>query len=164
MRVAGFIKSSVVNGEGIRDVIFVQGCPHHCKGCHNPHTWDFFGGTEMTPEEIRLELADSCHDVTISGGEPMVQPDLERLIWILQADKKDIWLYTGYRFEDIPMDVWESLWWAGLNVVVDGRYEADKRDLTLQFRGSSNQRIINLKRTLEENKVVLWEGKRERNE
>ena len=157
MRVAGIIKNSVVNGEGIRDVVFVQGCPHHCRGCHNPQTWDFFGGKEMTTEEIRYALADSSNHVTISGGEPMVQPDLSDLVWRLRQDHKSVWIYTGYRYEDVPKGAWEELYWYGADVVVDGRYEADKRDLTLQFRGSSNQRIIDLGKTLEANKIVLWE-------
>lgn len=159
MRIAGILKNSVVNGEGIRDVIFTQGCPHHCKGCHNPSTWDVDGGKVIGVDEIVEELSNSTNDVTISGGEPLIQQDeVEELLAKLSQQNKSAWLYTGYNYEDIPTKTWERLWVAGLRVVVDGEFELSKKDLRLQFRGSSNQRIIDLSKTLQSGKVVLWEG------
>lgn len=160
MQIAGILKNSVVNGEGIRDVIFVQGCPHCCKGCHNPHTWNPEGGQQMYMVDILKDLRDSPNNVTISGGEPMLQfPKVNCVIHYLNRQQgKTTWLYTGYRYEEIDKKVWQRLLYSGVVVVVDGRYEEDKRDLTLQFRGSSNQRIIDLRKTLESNEIVLWEG------
>lgn len=160
MQIAGILKNSVVNGEGIRDVVFVQGCPHHCKGCHNPHTWNPEGGERMDTVEVLKELKDSPNNVTISGGEPLMQYDSVRVLvnelkWL---QGKSIWLYTGYRFEELDNEIWYWLMVNGVDVVVDGRFEEDKKDLTLQFRGSSNQRLIDLKKTLDEGQVVLWEG------
>ena len=160
MQIAGILKNSVVNGEGIRDVVFVQGCPHHCKGCHNPHTWSSNGGKQMYMTEVLDELKDSPNHVTISGGEPFSQlPKVVILTYCLKTRQgKSTWLYTGYRFEEINRTAWQRLADVGVVVVVDGRYEEDKKDLTLQFRGSSNQRIIDLRKTLESNEIVLWEG------
>lgn len=160
MQIAGIIMNSVVNGEGIRDVVFVQGCPHHCKGCHNPHTWNHDGGKHMYMVDVLKELRDSPNHVTISGGEPLTQlPKVSCLIYYLnQQQGKSTWLYTGYRFEEINQIVWKRLLHCGVVVVVDGRFEEDKKDLTLQFRGSSNQRLIDLKKTLDQGQVVLWEG------
>ena len=159
MRIAGILKNSVVNGEGIRDVIFTQGCPHHCKGCHNPSTWDVDGGKAIGVDEIVKELSNSTNDVTISGGEPLIQQsEVEELLAKLSQHNKSAWLYTGYKYEDIPTKTWKRLRVVGLRVVVDGEFELAKKDLRLQFRGSSNQRIIDLTKTLQSGKIVLWEG------
>ena len=160
MQIAGILKNSVVNGEGIRDVVFVQGCPHHCKGCHNPHTWNPEGGRHMSVWEVFKELEDSPNNVTISGGEPLNQfHSVECLIHYFHLGQgKTIWLYTGYQFEEISRSNWLRLLYVGVEVVVDGRFEEDKKDLTLQFRGSSNQRLIDLRKTLDQGQVVLWEG------
>ena len=159
MRIAGILRNSVVNGEGIRDVIFTQGCPHHCKGCHNPSTWDVEGGRTMSVDDVICELSNSTNDVTISGGEPLIQlKEVEELLNKLHECNKSAWLYTGYSYEDIPTETWERLCISGLKVVVDGEFELAKKDLRLQFRGSSNQRLIDLPKTLNSGKIVLWEG------
>lgn len=160
MQIAGILKNSVVNGEGIRDVVFVQGCPHHCKGCHNPHTWNPEGGKYMHVVDVAKELLDSPNNVTISGGEPLEQLIGVYLLsyYLYLRQGKTTWLYTGYRFEEIEHSIWQRLWDAGVVVVVDGRFEEDKKDLTLQFRGSSNQRLIDLRKTLDQGQVVIWEG------
>jgi anaerobic ribonucleoside-triphosphate reductase activating protein len=158
MRIAGFIKNSVVNGIGIRDVVFVQGCPHHCVGCHNPKTWSYTDGVKMEYNEIALELESSSNNVTISGGEPLLYlwEDLLLLLCELKRQGKTIWLYTGYRYEDLELI--DLLYLSEfVEVLVDGRYEEGKRDLTLRFRGSSNQRLIDLPKSVKEGKVVLWE-------
>lgn len=160
MQIAGILKNSVVNGEGIRDVVFLQGCSHHCKGCHNPHTWNPEGGRYVSANDIINELRESPNPVTISGGEPLEQFLLVHfLIYSLNRRQgKTTWLYTGYRFDEIDRKIWQKLSKAGVVVVVDGRYEEDKKDLALQFRGSSNQRLIDLRKTLDQGQVVLWEG------
>ena len=113
----------------------------------------------MSVDEIVTELSNSTNDVTISGGEPLIQQDeVEELLEKLSQHNKSAWLYTGYNYEDVSAKTWERLWVAGLRVVVDGEFELAKKDLRLQFRGSSNQRIIDLTKTLQYGKVVLWEG------
>lgn len=159
MRIAGIIKNSVVNGIGIRDVLFLQGCKHHCKGCHNPETWNIEGGEEYTIDEL-LEVCKLSHnDITISGGEPLLQfhEDLYHFMKRVHREQgKRFWLYTGYRYEEIPNFVLIMLS-EFTDVLVDGRFELDKKDLTLQFRGSSNQRLIDLPKSVKEERIVLWE-------
>lgn len=159
MRVAGIVRDSVVDGTGVRDVIFVQGCPHKCLGCHNPDTWNAEGGEYMAINDIAKAIADSSNNVTISGGEPMKQfIHVRRLVNYLRSFQgKTAWLYTGYRFEDYMWEVWADLCKAGVTVVVDGRFEQDKKDSNLRFRGSSNQRIIDLVQTMKRGEIVLWD-------
>lgn len=158
MRIAGIIKDSVVNGIGIRDVIFTQGCQHHCKGCHNPKTWDIEGGTELSNADVIKALGDSKNDITISGGEPLMQFfQLTALMAdIHETTGKRFWVYTGFKYEEIPSYMLMTLA-KFTDVLVDGRFELDKKDLTLQFRGSSNQRLIDLPKSFRENKIILWE-------
>lgn len=162
MRVAGIIRHSVVNGKGIRDVLFLQGCKHHCKGCHNPETWNLDGGEEYTIEELVDIFKDSPHDITISGGEPLLQiGDLYHLMKVLTMKHgKRFWLYTGYTFEEIPLYV-KLMLVPFVDVLVDGRFEIDKKDLTLQFRGSSNQRLIDYPKSFENNVVIEWRDSNE---
>ena len=160
MKVAGTIFNSVVNGHGIRDVIFLQGCLHHCKSCHNSETWNIDGGTELGITALYKKFENSNNNITISGGEPLLQlEDLERLLYIFYLNtNKTVWLYTGYTFEEIDIKTWQKLAKLNVEVVVDGRFEIDKKDLTLQFRGSSNQRLIDLPKSIANETVVLWEG------
>jgi anaerobic ribonucleoside-triphosphate reductase activating protein len=158
MRIAGIVRDSIVDGSGVRDVVFFQGCPHHCKGCHNPQTWNFDAGTEMTVGEIVESLSTSSNNVTISGGEPLMQhEDVIELVYQLGKQGKTCWLYTGFSYESFNWRMWWQLCVSGLTVVVDGDFKQDKKDSTLLFRGSSNQRIIDLEKTLRSNEVVLWE-------
>ena len=159
MRLAGIVRDSIVDGIGIRDTIFFQGCPHHCNGCHNPQTWNFDSGTEMTVEEIVESLSTSTNNVTISGGEPLCQhhEDLLELVYQLGKQGKTCWLYTGFSYESFNWRMWWQLYALGVTVVVDGDFQQDKKDSSLLFRGSSNQRLIDLEKTLAMDKVVLWE-------
>lgn len=161
MRVAGIVKNSVVNGIGIRDVLFLQGCKHHCKGCHNPTTWNLEGGKLYTIDYLIDEFKDSANDITISGGEPLLQfhDDLYHFMKRMHREHgKRFWLYTGYRYEEIPNFILIMLS-EFTDVLVDGRFELDKKDLTLQFRGSSNQRLIDLPKSIKEEQIILWEDK-----
>ena len=113
----------------------------------------------MSVDDVVCELSNSTNDVTISGGEPLIQlKEVEELLNKLHKCNKSAWLYTGYSYEDIPTETWERLCISGLKVVVDGEFELAKKDLRLQFRGSSNQRLIDLPKTLNSGKIVLWEG------
>ncbi|PFK32170.1 anaerobic ribonucleoside-triphosphate reductase activating protein [Bacillus cereus] len=149
MRVMNIIHDSVVDGEGLRTVVFFAGCPHRCLGCHNSKSWNVWNGTEMAVEEIIKEIAENpLTDVTFSGGDPFFQAAEVKMVAKAVKDlKKNLWIYTGYTLEEIQSsqnnDMIELLHYG--DVLVDGRFELEKRDLTLPFRGSSNQRIIRLK-------------------
>lgn len=156
IRIAGIVRDSIVDGEGIRDVIFLQGCHRACKGCHNPTTWDMNGGEEVSVGELVKQFSHTSNAITISGGEPLLQlHSLVELLWMLRRNgHDDIWLYTGFTFEEAP-SLFKALS-SCVNVVVDGAYEEDKRDTNLLFRGSSNQRLIDLKKSVSQNKVVEY--------
>ncbi len=149
----------MVDGPGFRTSIYCAGCRHKCPGCHNPQSWDFSGGREMSTEELmRIIVADPYANVTFSGGDPMYQAagfaELARAIH--RRTNKDIWCFTGFRFEDlIQHDQRELL--EQLDVLVDGPYVASLRDPDLLFRGSSNQRIIDVQASLFASEVVLWQ-------
>ena len=143
---------SVVDGEGLRTVIFFAGCPHHCLGCHNERSWDIKNGKIMDTQEVIQEiLRNPLSDVTFSGGDPFFQP--EAVLEIARAAKvrgKNIWSYTGYTLKQLQAiknpAVQELL--TIIDVLVDGRFEIEKKDLTLLYRGSSNQQVIHLKEAL----------------
>lgn len=157
MRIAGIVRDSIVDGEGIRDVIFVQGCSHHCKGCHNQQTWDYGGGEHMFVGDIVNELSNSSNDVTISGGEPLDQyTSLLELCQQLHKQGKRIWVYTGNTVNAPVIKSYRELA-PYVDVIVDGKFVEELKDSDLLFRGSSNQRIIDLKKSVEQNKIVLWE-------
>ncbi|HHW41532.1 MAG TPA: anaerobic ribonucleoside-triphosphate reductase activating protein [Syntrophomonadaceae bacterium] len=161
LRISGYDKESVVDGPGIRFVIFTQGCPHHCDGCHNPETWDFTGGREVEEDEV-LEMIRSSRlikGVTFSGGEPFAQPGpLASLGRRIKEMGLDIVTYTGYTFEEIlkksrrDQDIRDLLEVSDL--LVDGRYIREERDLSLAFRGSRNQRVIKVAESLNAGKVI----------
>ena len=161
MRIAGIVRDSIVDGVGIRDVIFTQGCPHRCEGCHNQVTWAYDTGFEKSAYDIHKSLKNSTNNITISGGEPILQwADVMFLAKLFRTDGKTIWLYTGYEYETLSKEVWKMFADSGVEVVVDGRFEIDKRDPNLLFRGSSNQRLIDLPKTIEANRIIEWEDNR----
>ncbi len=154
---------SIVDGPGLRAVLWTQGCHHKCKNCHNPQTHDFHGGFEVAVEEVIEEInkLKLQRGITLSGGDPFEQP--EALIEICKETKKlglDIWAYTGYTFEEL-MDIKNPKYfkWAHLleyiDVLVDGRFIEEKKDLLLKFRGSRNQRIIDVRKSLNAKKTML---------
>ncbi|MDR0380605.1 MAG: anaerobic ribonucleoside-triphosphate reductase activating protein [Oscillospiraceae bacterium] len=162
LRIAGRLRESIVDGPGLRYVIFTQGCPHRCEGCHNPHTWPPDGGEEAEPETMLAEMkADALlRGVTFSGGEPFLQADaLAALARPARASGLDVWTYTGYTWEELRAaedPAWNRLL-AETDVLVDGRYHRDERSYRLRFRGSANQRLIDVPKSLAAGEIVLWE-------
>jgi anaerobic ribonucleoside-triphosphate reductase activating protein len=156
MRIAGIQRDSITNGIGVRDVIFLQGCSHRCKGCHNPGTWDYNGGEHRFVGDLALELSDSSNNVTISGGEPLDQfANLVALCRLLKKQGKSIWVYTGHTV-DPTKAIYKTLA-EFVDVIVDGRFVLELKDSELLFRGSSNQRLIDLPKSTKTNEIVLWE-------
>jgi len=161
IKIAGTANDSIVDGPGIRYTIFVQGCPHHCEGCHNPHTHDFNGGkmsdTSKLLEEIKANPLLS--GVTFSGGEPFCQAKaLFHLGKKIKENGLDIITYTGFTFEELLEKTNEENCYRELievsDYLVDGKFDISKKDYLLKFKGSSNQRIIDCKKSLEEGKVI----------
>ena len=161
LRISGVIRESIVDGPGIRFVVFCQGCPHRCEGCHNPQTHDFDGGNMCSVERILEEIKKNplLKGVTFSGGEPFSQPEAlcELADGILEMGL-DIIVYSGYTFEELLGMSEKISHVKGLlekcYVLIDGRFELDKRTLALPFRGSTNQRIIDLKKSFEKGEAV----------
>jgi anaerobic ribonucleoside-triphosphate reductase activating protein len=146
----GVKNDSIVDGEGLRYAIFVQGCPHRCEGCHNPDSWDISGGYDEDIRNIYDEITANplLDGVTFSGGEPFLQAEPLALLgaMIKEHTSLNIITYTGYTFEELSELADESNKFRDLiavsDVIVDGRFEKDKADSSLQFRGSSNQRVL----------------------
>lgn len=160
IRLGGITANSVVDGPGLRTVVFLQGCPRHCPGCHNEELLDPKGGTVVTLEEllgqIRNTISPITSGITISGGDPLMQRGpLEKLLIALKKEfpKFSVWLFTGYRYEDIKDFPLLQM----VDVLVDGPFEQDKRDWDLAFRGSSNQRLIDINKTRELGTLVEWQ-------
>ena len=180
MRYAKIDKCEICNGLNVGVTLFVQGCSRHCYNCFNPETWDFNGGKEWT-EEIKekfMKLIDKPYikRVTILGGEPLDKHNIEGVYLLLKEIKdkypdKKIWLYTGSTVKNITPKKLKSLTDCGLvetthdykdiinlcDVIVDGEYVDSLRDITLPFRGSSNQRLIDVKKTADAGEIVLYE-------
>jgi anaerobic ribonucleoside-triphosphate reductase activating protein len=150
IRIAGIVRESIVDGYGIRFVVFAQGCPHDCKGCHNPETHDFAGGYDCDIETILDAIGENplLGGVTFSGGEPFCQPvgfyELAKGIRE-RYPKLSITIYTGFTYEDLAQGEVERPLLSMADYLIDGQYIEEERDLTLQFRGSRNQRIIDLR-------------------
>ena len=172
MNYADIKRIDVANGPGVRVSLFVSGCSHHCKGCFNEETWDFHYGKPFAEQEIEQILEyvkpDYIKGLSLLGGEPFEYANQQGLLPLLRRfialyPNKDIWCYTGYDFEK---DIQEKMMVACpetremisyIDVLVDGEFVEDKKDLTLRFRGSSNQRIIDVKKSFEKHEVCLWE-------
>ena len=149
---------SIVDGEGIRTVIWTQGCNHHCKGCHNPETWSFDSGYLIDVDSVIKEIDSLAGQdgITLSGGDPFYQVDACTLIAKHCKDKKlNVWCYTGFLYEDLIKDTKMLELLKYIDVLVDGPFVLKERSLDLYFKGSSNQRIIDVPNSLKENKIVL---------
>lgn len=181
MRYAQVRSMDISNGEGVGVSLFVQGCPFHCKNCFNSDTWDFNGGKEWTEETKNkfMELIDRPYikHVSFLGGECLAEQNLDEVLSLIKEirilyPEKTIWLYTGYNFDLLNSkyneykytsfaanaDEWLTRWEiiSNVNILVDGEYIDEQRDLTLAYRGSKNQHVIDVKQSLAQNKIVLY--------
>lgn len=159
VRIAGRLLHSAVNGPGVRYVLFFQGCIHHCRDCQNPETWEASGGTELTVSEITEELQRTRYldGITLSGGDPLLQPLAAGAIASAAREMGlSVWCYTGYTFEELlsgiaGQDAFAAL--AFMDVLVDGRFLPEERTEDALYRGSANQRLIDLPKSISERKV-----------
>ncbi len=164
IRLAADLQSdSIVDGPGLRAVLWTQGCGHHCEGCQNPQTWDFEGGG-LVPIEAVKEAIDELEyqtGLTFSGGDPMYQPEAcNEIAEYARSKGLDIWVYTGFTYEEVlklaeKKPIYKEFL-EKVDVLVDGRFVLKKRNLSLLFRGSSNQRLINVPESLKRGEVVLF--------
>lgn len=161
LQLAGVVRESIVDGPGIRMTVFVQGCPHHCNGCHNPQSWSFEGGYTGSIERI-IEEANKdplLQGLTFSGGEPFCQAEaLTELGKLAHESGYNIMTYTGYTFEQLQDGFKENPTWKTLleqtDYLVDGPFILEQKSLMLHFRGSSNQRILDVKESLKQGKAI----------
>ena len=160
MKISGIEYESIVDGPGLRNTIFISGCPHHCKGCHNPETWDVDYGKEFT-NDLQNQFIGICKNnillkgITISGGDPLYIYK-EEVLQFLEKFKKlvprlTIWLYTGYTMTIDSLKELEDK----VDIVVDGEFELEHRDITLSYKGSPNQRVINVKESIKNNSIII---------
>ena len=160
MRTAGTVGDSIVDGPGLRFAVFVQGCSHHCPGCQNPHTHDPAGGHEVDPESLFSMLDDPLLDgLTLSGGEPLEQPEAcTELARAARERGLNVWVYTGYTFETLldQADPARLELLRSADVLVDGPFLLEERSLDVPWRGSRNQRLLDLPQSLERGCAVLW--------
>ena len=153
-------KEDMLNGDGLRVVLWTAGCGHHCKGCHNPQTWDPSSGIEFNDEakkELFLELEkDYTSGITFSGGDPLFESNVQTITKLAKEirqefPKKTIWLYTGFLFEQVKH--LETMKY--IDVLCDGKFELEKRDVKTPWVGSTNQRVIDVQKSLESGTIVL---------
>lgn len=159
LSILNILHDTTVDGPGFRTAIYAAGCMHQCKGCHNPQSWNMGSGTRYSISELLAIIKeDEFANVTFSGGDPLLQvegfTELARLI--KNNTSKSIWCYTGYTYEQIRQSSRLSQILLFIDVLVDGKYIEALRDTDLQFRGSNNQRIIDVKKTLTLGRVILW--------
>ncbi|MCI9044840.1 MAG: anaerobic ribonucleoside-triphosphate reductase activating protein [Peptococcaceae bacterium] len=165
IQLAGIVNDSITDGPGIRLTVFVQGCPHHCPGCHNQQTWDFAGGQPTTTEEIWQQIQQNplLSGVTFSGGEPMAQAAaLLPLAQLIKQAGLELAIYTGYTFEqllELPEPAVRQLLEL-CDTLIDGPFILAQRNLELNFRGSANQRILKVTESLAAGQPVLEQSER----
>lgn len=172
MNYATIKNNDIANGPGVRVSLFVSGCTHHCKGCFNEVAWDFEYGEPFTQDTIdsilKMLAPDYIQGITLLGGEPFEPQNQPAIVDLLRQIKKhypnkSIWAFSGYLFDkDIlagKLGSWDVTkeYLSYLDVLVDGRFVEEKKDLSLRFRGSSNQRLIDVKKSLQSGEVVLWD-------
>ena len=161
---SGIVSDSIVDGPGIRTTIFSQGCPHHCPGCHNPETWEFSCGTPMEEEAI-VEIVRSnplCRGVTFSGGEPFAQAEgFAKLAQLLKAAGYEVASYTGYTFEQLLRGApAQKALLANIDILIDGPFLMAEKSLEIPFRGSTNQRILDVPQSLKAGAPIPTKSKR----
>lgn len=163
IKISGVVNDSIVDGTGFRLTIFTQGCPHHCPGCHNPQTHDFEGGFWANTDEIIQTAKENplLDGITLSGGDPFVQPiPCTALAQAAHAIGLNVWTYTGYTWEEIweQADPNQIALLQNTDILVDGPFLQDQRSLELLFKGSKNQRTIDVKQSLATGNIVLWQA------
>lgn len=159
LHILSIVEDTTVDGPGFRTSIYCAGCSHHCPGCHNPQSWTQDGGTEMTVEAVMQVIeADPFANVTFSGGDPMQQAEAftELAKAIRARTTKNIWCYTGYTFEALQQMPAQRQLLEQVDVLVDGPFVLSQRDTNLLFRGSANQRLIDVPRSLSTGEIVTW--------
>lgn len=164
LELSGIVSDSIVDGPGIRTAIFAQGCPHHCPGCHNPETWEFGCGT-LIPAESVVEIVQSnplCRGVTFSGGEPFAQAaEFAELAALLKEKGYEVASYSGYTFEELLKGTEDQKLLLGtIDILIDGRFVQAQKSLEIAFRGSRNQRILDVRKSLAEGKAVETASRR----
>jgi len=166
MKILDITSPDINNGNGCRVTVWFAGCPFKCKGCHNPESWDYSKGKDYTPQELFIKLKEILDKkyikgVTFSGGEPLTREDkdnkelLELIKYIreIYKEEKDIWIYSGNTFEElIKVDIRKEIL-KNSDVLIDGRFILEQRDISLPFRGSKNQRLIDIKETILTGKI-----------
>ena len=164
LNLSGLISDSIVDGPGIRTTVFSQGCPHHCPGCHNPETWEFGCGTDMEEERL-VEIVRGnplCRGVTFSGGEPFAQAEgFAKLARLLKEKGYEVASYTGYTFEELLEGSAEQrLLLESIDILIDGPFLLAEKSLEVPFRGSKNQRILDVPKSLAAGMAVETRSKR----
>ena len=161
MNYLSITKAEVANGNGVRVCLWVSGCQHHCDGCQNPESWNFDNGKPFTPYSLSCLISeinkDYCDGLTLTGGDPLAEPNIVEVTDVVKTVKelfpdKTIWCYTGYDYDSVKTE--EIMKY--IDVLVDGEFIKSKRDISLAWRGSSNQRVIDVKRSLQTGNVVLY--------
>lgn len=156
LRVLDIVGGTSVDGPGLRTSVYFAGCNHHCPGCHNPQSWDAAGGMEMTIDEIIAVIDENDFNVTLSGGDPLMQVEgVTELARRLKEAGRNVWCYTGYTYEQVSASPRLSGVLPYIDVLVDGAFIESMRDVGLRFRGSSNQRLIDVARS-EPGSPVVW--------
>ena len=164
LNLSGIVGDSIVDGPGIRTTFFCQGCPHHCEGCHNPETWEFGCGTDMETEDMVAIVKSNplCRGVTFSGGEPFAQAEgYWELAQALKKEGYEVASYSGFTFEQLLQGTpAQRKLLEAIDVLIDGPYIRAERSLELVFRGSKNQRILDVPKSLAAGKAVETTAKR----
>lgn len=165
MRFSKIKDNDIANGIGITMSLWTQGCPHHCKGCFNVETWDFNGGKEFTNEDLKyilnnIDKNNIKRNLAILGGEPLCPQNVEGVIELCEQFKKAypekmIYLWTGYEVE--KFDYTQMKIFKYVDILIDGKFEEDKKNLSIMLRGSSNQRVIDVNKSLNNNSIVMYE-------
>ena len=157
MRILDIVPGTSVDGPGLRTAIYFAGCEHKCPGCHNPQSWDFDGGQDMSIDEVMAVVIENDFDVTFTGGDPLYSVEtILPLAREIRRIGKSIWCYTGFRYEEIVSHPRMRELMEYIDVLVDGPFVESLRDVHLLFRGSSNQRIIDLHKSTPDS-IVEWE-------
>lgn len=166
MKIAGFYDESIANGLGWRAVLFVSGCPHHCPGCHNEVAQSYDYGKEFNEQEIleRIQANSILNGITISGGEPLCKENIAEVNKFIQDVRKvkpnfDVWCYTGYTLEELRErnDDITNQTLQNIDVLVDGKFIQERKNPEIKFRGSDNQRILDVPKCLKEKKAIILE-------